>query len=83
MCYLKTEKFFEGQCSCPFSGTSPSSCQGQHPLFLLLIKTKSREPTLCKAKERDVCSEGSEHGLHWQQPLEDSFTVFPNTCGYD
>lgn len=40
MCYLKREKLFEGQCSCPFSGTSLSSCQGEHPLFLLLMKTK-------------------------------------------
>lgn len=34
----------------------------------------SRESTLCKAKERDVYSEGSEHGIGWQQPLKDSFT---------
>lgn len=34
----------------------------------------SREPTLCKAQERDICSEGPEHGLGWQQPLENSYT---------
>lgn len=70
---FKNRKLFEGQCSCPFSGTSPSSCQGEHPLFLFLIKTKSREPTLCKVT--------GERCLQWglwawprQQPLKDSFT---------
>lgn len=51
MCYLKREKFFEGQCSCPFSGTSPSSGQGEHSPSSCLSKPRVGSPPSASKEE--------------------------------
>lgn len=43
----------EDQCSCPFSGTSPRSCQGEHPLFFLLINTEQGAGSSPSARQRN------------------------------